>query len=214
MFLIAGLGNPEEDYSNTRHNMGFDTINKLAKQYKIEVNKNKFKGLYGIGNIENQKVVLLKPQTFMNLSGESIKEAIDFYKIQKENIIIIYDDMDVKPGTIKIRKIGGPGSHNGMKSVIQNIKDKEFTRIRVGIGKPENKSDMIKYVIGNVSESDKKILDEATTIAKDAVIEILENGVDKAMNKYEGKYDRVINTRKSRKKTNCISRKWKINRIL
>ena len=175
MFLIAGLGNPEEDYSNTRHNMGFDTINKLAKQYKIEVNKNKFKGLYGIGNIENQKVVLLKPQTFMNLSGESIKEA---------NIIIIYDDMDVKPGTIKIRKIGGPGSHNGMKSVIQNIKDKEFTRIRVGIGKPENKSDMIKYVIGNVSESDKKILDEATTIAKDAVIEILENGVDKAMNKY------------------------------
>ena len=171
MFLIAGLGNPEEDYSNTRHNMGFDTINKLAKQYKIEVNKNKFKGLYGIGNIENQKVVLLKPQTFMNLSGESIKEAIDFYKIQKENIIIIYDDMDVKPGTIKIRKIGGPGSHNGMKSVIQNIKDKEFTRIRVGIGKPENKSDMIKYVIGNVSESDKKILDEATTIAKDAVIE-------------------------------------------
>ena len=120
----------------------------------------------------------------MNLSGESIKEAIDFYKIQKENIIIIYDDMDVKPGTIKIRKIGGPGSHNGMKSVIQNIKYKEFTRIRVGIGKPENKSDMIKYVIGNVSESDKKILDEATTIAKDAVIEILENGVDKAMNKY------------------------------
>ena len=184
MFLIAGLGNPEEDYSNTRHNMGFDTINKLAKQYKIEVNKNKFKGLYGIGNIDDQKVVLLKPQTFMNLSGESIKEAIDFYKIQKENIIIIYDDMDVKPGTIKIRKIGGPGSHNGMKSVIQNIKDKEFTRIRVGIGKPENKSDMIKYVIGNVSESDKKILDEATTIAKDAVIEILENGVDKAMNKY------------------------------
>ena len=184
MFLIAGLGNPEEDYSNTRHNMGFDTINKLAKQYKIEVNKNKFKGLYGIGNIENQKVVLLKPQTFMNLSGESIKEAIDFYKIQKENIIIIYDDMDVKPGTIKIRKIGGPGSHNGMKSVIQNIKDKEFTRIRIGIGKPENKSDMIKYVIGNVSESDKKILDEAATIAKDAVIEILENGVDKAMNKY------------------------------
>ena len=105
LFLIAGLGNPEEDYSNTRHNMGFDTINKLAKQYKIEVNKNKFKGLYGIGNIENQKVVLLKPQTFMNLSGESIKEAIDFYKIQKENIIIIYDDMDVKPGTIKIIKV-------------------------------------------------------------------------------------------------------------
>ena len=184
MYLIVGLGNPEAEYARTRHNMGVDVVNELADKYKIAISREKFDGLYGTGEIENEKVILLKPQTFMNLSGESIKEAIDFYKIQKENIIIIYDDMDVKPGTIKIRKIGGPGSHNGMKSVIQNIKDKEFTRIRVGIGKPENKSDMIKYVIGNVSESDKKILDEATTIAKDAVIEILENGVDKAMNKY------------------------------
>ena len=184
MIIIAGLGNPTKQYEGTRHNAGFRVIDKIADDYGISINKKEFKGLCGSGYIEGQKVLLLKPQTFMNLSGESIKEAIDFYKIQKENIIIIYDDMDVKPGTIKIRKIGGPGSHNGMKSVIQNIKDKEFTRIRVGIGKPENKSDMIKYVIGNVSESDKKILDEATTIAKDAVIEILENGVDKAMNKY------------------------------
>ena len=159
-------------------------ITYLSDKYNIPVNSREGKALVGKGILAGEKVMLAQPQTYMNLSGESIKEAIDFYKIQKENIIIIYDDMDVKPGTIKIRKIGGPGSHNGMKSVIQNIKDKEFTRIRVGIGKPENKSDMIKYVIGNVSESDKKILDEATTIAKDAVIEILENGVDKAMNKY------------------------------
>ena len=182
-YLIVGLGNIGPEYHETRHNIGFMVVDALAK-----LNNTPFvSGRYGSTasfSIKGQQLLLLKPSTFMNLSGESIKEAIDFYKIQKENIIIIYDDMDVKPGTIKIRKIGGPGSHNGMKSVIQNIKDKEFTRIRVGIGKPENKSDMIKYVIGNVSESDKKILDEATTIAKDAVIEILENGVDKAMNKY------------------------------
>ena len=104
MYLIVGLGNPEEEYNNTRHNMGFDTINKIAKQYNIEVNKNKFKGLCGSGIIENEKVILLKPQTYMNLSGESIKETMDFYKIQKENLIIIYDDIDLEAGIIKIRK--------------------------------------------------------------------------------------------------------------
>lgn len=114
MYLIVGLGNPEEEYSNTRHNMGFDTVNKIAKEYNIEINKNKFKGLYGTGMIENEKVILLKPQTYMNLSGDSIIEAIKFYKIDISKIIVIYDDMDVKPGKIKIRKKGGPGSHNGM----------------------------------------------------------------------------------------------------
>ena len=104
MYLIVGLGNPEEDYSNTRHNMGFNTINKLAKQYEIELNKKKFKGLCGTGIIENEKVILLKPQTFMNLSGESIIEAINFYKIEEDKIIIIYDDIDTKEGAVKIRK--------------------------------------------------------------------------------------------------------------
>ena len=108
MYLVVGLGNPEEDYSNTRHNMGFDTINKIAKEYEIEINKKKFKGLYGNGVIEEEKVILLKPQTYMNLSGESIKEIVDFYKIEKEKIIVIYDDMDIDIGTIKLRKKGGP----------------------------------------------------------------------------------------------------------
>ena len=107
MYLVVGLGNPEEDYSNTRHNMGFDTINKIAKEYEIEINKKKFKGLYGNGIIEEEKVILLKPQTYMNLSGESIKEIVDFYKIEKEKIIVIYDDMDIDIGTIKLRKKGG-----------------------------------------------------------------------------------------------------------
>lgn len=184
MYLIVGLGNPEEEYSNTRHNMGFDTVNKLAKQYDIEINKKKFKGLYGMGNIEGEKVIILKPQTYMNLSGESIKEAIDFYKIGNENIIIIYDDIDIKPGNIKLRKTGGPGTHNGMKSVIQNIQIKEFPRVRVGIGMPEHKNDLINYVIGKIPEEEKELLDKSTTTAKEAVIEIIKNGINYAMNKF------------------------------
>lgn len=184
MYLIVGLGNPEEDYSNTRHNMGFDTINKLADQYNIKIEKKKFKGLYGTGTIEGEKVILLKPQTFMNLSGESIRECMDFYKISENNLILLYDDIDIKPGIIKIRKIGGPGTHNGMKSVIQNIKTKNFARIRIGIGMPKNKEDLISYVIGPISEEEKKLLNEATTLAKNATIEIIKNGVDNAMNQY------------------------------
>lgn len=184
MYLIVGLGNPEQEYSNTRHNMGFDTVNKLAKQYEIEINKKKFKGVYGTGNIEGEKVIILKPQTYMNLSGESIKEAIDFYKIEGKNIIIIYDDIDIKPGIIKVRKTGGPGTHNGMKSVIQNIQMKKFPRVRVGIGMPECKNDLINYVIGKIPEEEKEILGKSTTAAKEAVIEIIKNGIDMAMNKF------------------------------
>ena len=147
MYLIVGLGNPEEDYSKTRHNMGFNTINKLAKEYNIEMNKKKFKGIAGQGEIEHNKVILLKPQTFMNLSGESIKEVVDFYKLTNEELIVVYDDIDVEKGTIKIRKNGGAGTHNGMKSVVQNLKTEDFARVRVGIGKPEIKEDMINYVI-------------------------------------------------------------------
>lgn len=173
MYLIVGLGNPEEEYGNTRHNMGFDTINKIANKYNIEINKKNFKGLYGTGIIEGQKVILLKPQTYMNLSGESIKEAIDFYKIPEENLIIIYDDIDITPGIIKIRKKGGPGTHNGMKSVIQNIQTENFPRVRIGIGKPEQKGELIQYVIGPINKEDKEILDKATTQGKEAVIEII-----------------------------------------
>ena len=184
MYLIVGLGNPEEDYSNTRHNMGFDTINKLAEQYNIKIEKKKFKGLYGTGTIESEKVILLKPQTFMNLSGESIKECMNFYKLSEKDLILIYDDIDINPGVIKIRKIGGPGTHNGMKSVIQNINTKNFTRIRVGIGVPENKNDLINYVIGAIPEEEKELLNKATTLAKNAIVDIIKNGVDNAMNQY------------------------------
>ena len=182
MYLIVGLGNPEEDYSNTRHNMGFNTINKISKEYDIEVNKKKFKGLYGTGMIEGEKVILLKPQTFMNLSGESVKEVVDFYKIENDDIIVNYDDIDVEQKTIKKRKKGGPGSHNGMKSVVQYL-GTDFARIRVGIGKPED-NDFIRYVIGPIPKEEKEIFDKSTTTAKEAVIEIIKKGVDNAMNKF------------------------------
>ncbi len=182
MYIIVGLGNPEPEYSNTRHNMGFDTINKIAKKYNIEFSKTNFKGIYGTGIIEGEKVILLKPQTYMNLSGESIKEIIDFYKLNTDNLIIIYDDIDIEPGIIKLRKTGGPGTHNGMKSVIKEIGTEKFPRVRIGIGKPEHKGDLINYVIGKIPEEDKKILEKSTDVAKDAVIEIIKNGMDKAMN--------------------------------
>ena len=184
MYIIVGLGNPENEYSNTRHNMGFDTINKIAKQYNIEISKTNFKGQYGTGTIENEKVILLKPQTYMNLSGESVKEILKFYKLSTDNLIIIYDDIDIEAGIIKLRKTGGPGTHNGMKSVINEIQTEKFPRVRIGIGRPEYKGDLINYVIGKIPEQEIQVLDKSTTLAKDAVIEIIKNGIDKAMNKF------------------------------
>lgn len=184
MYLIVGLGNPENEYANTRHNMGFDTINEIAKRNNIEVNKNKFKGLYQTTIIQNQKVILLKPQTYMNLSGESIKEVVDFYQIKPDEIIVIYDDIDTEKGKIRIRKQGGPGTHNGMKSVIENLNTTVFARIRIGIGQPEFKFDMINYVIGKVPEEEQKILHQGVIKAADAVEEIIKDGIDIAMNKF------------------------------
>lgn len=184
MYLIIGLGNPEEEYSKTRHNMGFNTINNLAKKYNIEINKNKFQGLYETATIEGQKVVLIKPQTYMNLSGNCVKEFVDFYKIENENILVIYDDMDIEPGTIKIRKKGSAGGHNGMKSIIRMLGTEEFSRIRIGIGRPEHNGDEINYVIGAIPDEEIPKLDEGTEKAKEAVIEILRNGIDSAMNKF------------------------------
>lgn len=184
MYLIIGLGNPEEEYSKTRHNMGFNTINKLAKKYNIEINKSKFQGLYETATIEEQKVVLIKPQTYMNLSGNCVKEFVDFYKVESDNILVIYDDMDIEPGTIKIRKKGSAGGHNGMKSIIQMLGTEEFPRIRIGIGRPEHNGDEINYVIGAIPDEEIPKLEEGTEKAKEAVIEILRNGIDSAMNKF------------------------------
>lgn len=136
MYLIVGLGNPEEEYKRTRHNMGFDVVNEIASRYMVSLERKKFDAIYGEAIIEGQKVMLIKPQTYMNLSGVAVKQFVDFYKIPMEQVIVIYDDMDIEKGTMKIRKKGGAGSHNGMKSVISQIGSEDFPRIRIGIGAP------------------------------------------------------------------------------
>ena len=184
MYLIVGLGNPEDEYARTRHNMGFDTINQIADNYNIKVNKKKFDSLYGKGEINNEKVILLKPQTYMNLSGVAIREFMNFYKLKDSNIIVIYDDLDIEPGIIKIRKKGGPGTHNGMKSVVSEIKSEEFYRIRIGIGEPQFKGDLLNYILTRIPDKEYEILKKSINNAANAVSDIINNGIDNAMNKY------------------------------
>lgn len=185
MYLIVGLGNPEPEYSHTRHNMGFDTINKIAEMYDIKITKKKFNSLYGSGEIEGKKVVLVKPQTYMNLSGEAIGKFVSYYKINDpQNIIVIYDDMDTEISTIKIRKKGGPGSHNGMKSVVHELGTEEFSRVRIGIGKPIEKSETIDFVIKKIDEEIYAKLEEGIEKASKAIVEIIRNGIDASMNKF------------------------------
>ena len=162
MYLIVGLGNPEEEYARTRHNMGFDVINELSDKYKIAVSREKFDGLYGTGELEGEKVILLKPQTYMNLSGDSVTEFVNFYKIEINKVILVYDDIDTEPGRIRIRPKGGPGTHNGMKSVVSRLNSEAFPRVRVGIGSPQFKGDLINYVIGNIKDDEYEKLKNGT----------------------------------------------------
>ena len=183
MHIIIGLGNPEDEYKNTRHNMGFCAIDEIAKNNQIQVTKKGFKSIYGIGKIEEEKVILVKPQTYMNLSGEAVKEIIQFYKIPLENLLIIYDDIDIIPGSIKLRKKGGPGTHNGMKSIVNSINTQDFPRIRIGIGTPKEK-DLIYHVIGPIPDEAKEQLKKGIELASKATEEYIKNGIDIAMNKY------------------------------
>ena len=184
MYLIVGLGNPEAEYARTRHNMGVDVINELSDKYKIAVSREKFNGLYGTGELEGEKVILLKPQTYMNLSGDSVIEFVNFYKIQVDKVIVVYDDIDTEPGRIRIRPKGGPGTHNGMKSVIFRLNSEAFPRVRVGIGSPQFKGDLINYVIGNIKDDEYEELKKGINKASEAVVSIIKDGIDNAMNKY------------------------------
>jgi len=187
MYLIVGLGNPENEYAKTRHNMGFNVINALSKEYEIDISRNKFEAEFGTGIIEGEKVILIKPQTFMNLSGRSVIEFVNFYKISLEDLIIIYDDMDIEISKIRIRKSGSPGNHNGMKSIVNILANDKFPRVRVGIGKPIYDDDIINYVIGAIPEEEIPGLNEGVKRAKDAIVELLKNGIDSAMNKFNWK---------------------------
>ena len=191
MYLIVGLGNPEPEYSKTRHNMGFDVINKIAKKSEIEITRTKYNAIYGSGIIENEKVILIKPQTYMNLSGESIKIFMDFYKISPENVLVIYDDMDTEIGTIRIRQKGGAGSHNGMKSVVNHLGTEDFPKIRVGIGRPQDTDfDRINYVIGQIQDEEYEVLSKAQDKAVEAVISYIKNGIEYTMNRFNVKEEK------------------------
>lgn len=183
MYIIAGLGNPGKKYENTRHNMGFIAIDLLAEEFGIKVDKLKFKSLVGEGRIAGQRVLLMKPQTYMNLSGEAIREAVNFYKIDPGELIVIYDDIDIPTGTFRIRKKGSAGTHNGMRSVVYQIQSDQFPRIRVGIGS-ETKMDLINYVVGGISKSERELLEDSLVKSAKAAACIVEKGIDKAMNEY------------------------------
>ena len=187
MFVIAGLGNPGRRFENTRHNMGFLAVDHLAEEHHIKINKIKHKALVGDGIISGQKVLLVKPQTYMNLSGESLREVMDYYKIDPAELLVIYDDLDLDTGTLRIRKKGGAGSHNGMKSVIYQLQTEDFPRIRIGIGQSGGQ-DWKDFVTGRVDSRERTLLEDAIRRAAGAAVCILEKGIDRAMNEYNVKF--------------------------
>lgn len=182
MYLIVGLGNPGKEYDHTRHNIGFDAIDKISSRYNIDLNRTKFKGMYGEGFINSEKVILLKPLTYMNLSGESLREITSFYKIKSENIIVIYDDVDLEPGRVRIRKKGSSGGHNGIKSILYHLENEDFIRIKLGVGKAER--DMISHVLGKFNLEDQEKIQEVLNCTIDIIDTIIKESVDSAMNKY------------------------------
>ena len=185
MFIIAGLGNPDEKYQGTRHNVGFDVVDRLAEKYQIAVDTKKHRALIGKGVIEGQKVLLAKPQTYMNLSGEAVHEAAQFYKIPADHVLVIYDDVSLPVGKLRVRPTGSAGGHNGIKNIIAHLGTQEFPRIKIGTGAPAGGgAEMIDWVIGVPSQAERKILVESFENAVKAAEDIIENGCQKAMNDY------------------------------
>lgn len=184
MFLVVGLGNPGDKYDGTRHNIGFETIDYISSKYNIDVTRVKFKGVIGEGFIGGEKVILLKPTTYMNLSGESVREAMNFYKLTEEDIVIIYDDISLEVGKIRIREKGSAGGHNGIKSIISNINTDVFPRIKIGVGQPTG--DLVSHVLGRFSKEETEDLKEVVEASSKAVEIIMKSGTKDAMNKLNG----------------------------
>lgn len=184
MYIVVGLGNPGREYENTRHNAGFIVIDKLANKYNIDINKEKHKALVGMGIIEGEKVILVKPQTFMNLSGEAVREIVDFYKEDIKNVIVIFDDIDLPVGTIRIKSKGSAGTHNGIKSIVKELSSQEFKRVKIGIGSPLGNMDLVNHVLGKFSNEEFETINISTNKAIDAVVTIIKDGILKAMNEY------------------------------
>ena len=187
MYLIAGLGNPSKTYEGTRHNVGFSMIDVIGNKFDIDVTTKKHKALVGRGVIDGMRVILAKPQTYMILSGESIREIADFYKIEPENIIIIYDDISLDVGQLRIRKKGSAGGHNGVKNIIAHLGTQEFPRIKVGIGNKPEGWDLADYVLSRYSKAEQEALEEAAEGVVGALKLMLADDIDGAMNRYNVK---------------------------
>ena len=187
MYLIVGLGNIGLKYKNTRHNMGFMAIDELAKRNGLKFNKKKFKGTVAEGSIFKKKVVLLKPSTYMNLSGESVIEAYNYYKPKIEDVIVLYDDIDLEAGALRVRPSGSAGTHNGMRSIVSALKTYGFARVRIGIGKNPPYMELADYVLQKLKGDNKKLLEEACVRAAKACETIISDGVERAMNEFNHK---------------------------
>lgn len=184
MFLIAGLGNPGKKYENTRHNAGFMAVHKLSDAYNITSTSNKFNAVLAQGRISREKVVLAQPLTYMNKSGQALKPIVDYFKIPLENVVVIYDDMNLPAGKIRIKKKGSAGGHNGLKSVLNLLGDINIPRIRIGIDTPPPYYSVTDYVLGKFSKDEKEIMNDTLDNIPDIIKTIIEDGYDIAMNKY------------------------------
>lgn len=188
MYLIVGLGNPGRQYEGTRHNMGFDTIDELVEKHRIPQGGVKFNAMYGKGIVGGEKVILMKPLSFMNLSGGPVRDMANYFKIDPETeMIVIYDDIDLEPGQIRIRKQGSAGGHNGIKDIIRQLGTQKFLRIKVGVGAKPKGWDLADHVLSRFADCDRKLVDDAVQRASDAVEKIISQGADAAMNEYNRK---------------------------
>lgn len=186
-WLVVCLGNPGDRYDNTRHNAGFLVADELADRLNVPIQRLKFKALTNLVELNGQRVLLMKPVTFMNLSGESVGEAAAFYKVPPDHILVVSDEVALPPGKIRVRKNGSAGGHNGLKNIIAHLGTEEFPRVRVGVGqKPHPDYDMADWVLGKLQGADKKAVDEAVKKAADAVTCLVKEGPDRAMNRYNG----------------------------
>ncbi len=186
-WLIVGLGNPGKQYDRTRHNAGFRAIDLLAAKLGCKIDKGKFQGLYGQTNWNGKKLYLLKPQTFMNLSGRSILQLSAYYSIPPQRIIVLFDDVSLEPGRLRVRADGSAGGHNGIKSIISELGSQEFPRVKIGVGiKPHPEQDLADWVLSNFSASEEKALGEALPQAADAALCIIEHGIPETANRYNG----------------------------
>ena len=186
-WMLVCLGNPGDQYENTRHNVGFMVADQLGERYRLPIQKLKFKALTNIFSISGEKVLVMKPVTYMNLSGEAVRQAVDFYKIPPERVLVVSDDTALAVGRLRIRKGGSAGGHNGLKNIIQHLGTDQFPRVRVGVGeKPHPDYDMADWVLGKFQGEDKKVIDGAVKRAADAVECLLKEGPDRAMNRFNG----------------------------